>query len=139
MFFPGNSQKQTRENVSIDYSVETPKCFSLKKTAFFGIISLLIVVMVCVPELLNNTYAYGVDNYEKNIESTIESNMHTALVRNHFSTDFDNDTNYTNEFEGFTMLKERTNVKKHFSYEYTNSENAKFDPTKIDFHTKRQG
>ena len=61
MFFLGNSQKQTKVDVSTEYA-ESPKCFSWKKTAFFGMISLLMVALVYAPELLDSTYAYGVDN-----------------------------------------------------------------------------
>lgn len=109
-----SKDKQYTAYFGVKYPVDTPKLFSMKKAALFGMFSLLSILLVNVPAILENTYAYGEDTFDTNFETSeghssvrvhfvIGSPVHPSLV-------LDDDSN------SFVPLEERTNPKKHFSY-----------------------
>lgn len=136
MFSPVHTKTNTKgkkTDLDTNYAVEIPQYFTLKNTTFFGMISLLTISLLNIPIMLENTYVYGDEGYENNLESLVEH----SLVRNHFTNDFPISTNPANTHDGFSLLEERTNVKNHFSYEYTSADNARFIQLEANFHDKR--
>ena len=94
------------------FVAESPKLFSVRKTAMYGMIALLSVFMINIPTMLENTSAYatGLD--------TILETSENSLIRNHFDTGSPVHSNliFAHEQDGFTLLEERTNMKLHFQY-----------------------
>lgn len=118
-----NPQKTQRKSKKINYgtfTVESPKLFTVKKTAMFGMIALLSVFMINVPTMLENISAYATD-----IDEILETSEY-SLDRNHFvlyeSIHADHDSEYGND--GFSVLHEKTNLKKHFSYGHFESNSS---------------
>ena len=129
-----NKTQKHKTCVDIEYEVETPKLYTVKKVALFGMFSLLSILLLNVPIMLENTYAYGVDGYE-DPESTDEE----SLVRIHFVTGSPVTSNQITEYydsNSSEALEERTNQRNHFSYEQTG---ISYDSSSIDnIHEKRR-
>ena len=129
ILFMFNVQKPKKTSKKISYAtfvVESPKLFSVRKTAMYGMIALLSIFMINLPTMLENTSAYATES-----DTILETSEH-SLERNHFdlyeSIHSDHDSEYGNN--GFSVLHEKTNLKKHFSYGHFESNSSK-ELTKI--------
>lgn len=98
----------------IEYEIETPKLFSMKKTALFGMLSILTMLMLNVPIWMENTYAYGIEDNSELLDEA-------SLVKNHFTTGSPVHPNLVtdDDLNRSEALEERTNQRNHFSYEQT--------------------
>ncbi len=94
------------------FVAESPKLFSARKTAMYGMIALLSVFMINLPTMLENTSAYATES------DTILEISDSSLVRIHFDTGSPVHPNlvFAHEQDGFLMLEERTNMRLHFQY-----------------------
>ena len=115
-----NVQKPKKTSKKISYAtfvVESPKLFSVRKTAMYGMIALLSIFMINLPTMLENTSAYATES-----DTILETSEH-SLVRIHFDAGSPVHPNLVlaHEQVGFTPLEERTNMKNHFSYGYFES------------------
>ncbi|MCV0410511.1 hypothetical protein [Nitrosopumilus sp.] len=136
-----NSQNQNKTIqytgcVGIKYTVDTPKLYTVRKTALFGMFSLLSVLLLNVPTMLENTYAYGSDGFE-----SLESIDERSLARNHFITGSPIDPSQIAEYYDSNRseaLEERTNLRNHFSYEQKTSETFSVDQTTGNSYEKRR-
>ncbi|MCV0409738.1 hypothetical protein [Nitrosopumilus sp.] len=129
-----NKTQKHKTCVGIEYEVERPKRYTVKKAALFGMFSLLSILLLNVPIMLENTYAYGIEGHEdpKSIDEE-------SLVRIHFVTGspvtFSQIADYYDS-NSSEILEERTNQRNHFSYEQTG---ISYDSSSIDnIHEKRR-
>lgn len=134
-----NVIKQNKTSTSKGYSsaeckVVTPQHFTMKKTALFGIFSLLSILLLNVPILLENTYAYGTEDHDD-----LKPLDEKSWVRNHFITGSPVHPNLVpdDDLSDFSLLEERANVRNHFSYELTGTANIDGQHTIDNFHNKR--
>jgi len=112
MVNPQDKTHKSKKIVYATFTVESPKLFSVKKTAMYGVFALLSIFMINVPTMLENASAYATDNDE--ILQTYEH----SLDRNHFGPGSPVHPNLVLAYDqgGFTALDERTKMKIHFSY-----------------------
>lgn len=116
MFSCNTTQNKSKKYIGcfdIEYEVETPKLFSMKKTALFGLLSVLTILMLNVPIWIEGTYAYGIGDNSVSAE--------TSLVKNHFITGSPVHPNLVmdDDLNRSEALEERINQRNHFSYEQT--------------------
>lgn len=114
MFSCNTTQNKSKKYIGcfdIEYEVQTPALFSMKKTALFGLLSVLTILMLNVPIWIEGTYAYGIGD---------NSVPETSLVKNHFITGSPVHPNLViDDLNGSEALEERTNQRNHFSYGQT--------------------
>lgn len=102
-----NKTKKHSTCFYIENDVETPQLFTMKKTALFGMFSLLTILILNVPILVENTYAYGTNSNEESLKTDGES-----LARNYFNHNVVIQTGYdqNNAVDGSSMLEKRTSM-----------------------------
>lgn len=129
-----NKTKKQKTCVGIEYEVERPKLYTMKKVVLFGMFSLLSILLLNVPIMLENTFAYGIDGHENPEYIDKES-----LVRIHFVTGSPVTSNQITDYydsNSSEILEERTNQRNHFSYEQTG---ISYDSSSTDnIHEKRR-
>ena len=129
------SQSKTRQYTAyfgVNCPVDSPKLYSIRKTALFGMFSLLSILLINIPVILENTYAYGEDSFETSEERSsirvhfiIGSPVHPNLILD-------------DDLHNLWSVEERTNLKKHFSYGKVASDQS-YDVSTLDnFHEKRR-
>jgi len=113
MFNIQDTQTTSKKITYVDFPVGSPSQFSVRKTAMYGMIALLSIFMISIPTILENTSAYATD-----LDTTLETGE-SSLMRIHFDTGSPVHPSLVlvHDQEGFIPLEERTNMKKHFSYE----------------------
>ncbi|WP_179371013.1 hypothetical protein [Nitrosopumilus ureiphilus] len=114
MFILNTTQSKTKKHIGcfgVEYKVETPRLFSMKKTVLFGMLSALTILMLNIPSGIENTYVYGTEG----IEDKLSGEM--SLVRNHFKVGSPVHSNQVMYDDSNRIaLEERSNLKNHFSY-----------------------
>jgi len=110
-FFIFNIQKPKKVSYGT-FVAEFPKLFSVRKTAMYGMITLLSVFMINLPTMLEHISAYATES-----DTILETNE-SSLVRIHFDTGSPVHPNlvFAHEQDGFLMLEERINMRLHFQY-----------------------
>lgn len=137
MFNANTSQNKTKKHTlhfDATHQIDTPKMYTVKKTAIFGMFSLLSILMLNVPTMLANTYVYGED-----FENDLNMSDETSLVRNHFISGSAVHPNLVidKDSHGSLPLEERTDLKKHFSYGKIVS-NPSYEASWLNFHEERR-
>jgi hypothetical protein len=129
-----NKSKKYIGCFDIEYEVETPALFSMKKTALFGLLSVLTILMLNVPIWIENTYAYGIEGIGDSSESASEM----SLVRKHFEIGSPVNPNLVadNDVDRTWAIEEKTKVRNHFSYGQLGISNGESSVDNI--HEKRR-
>ena len=97
------------------YTVDPPQLGSLKQTVMFGIISLMTIMVLNVPIVIDN-FTASAEGFP--LEEEIRNAEHTN-VRNHFSTDFETAPNLRDV--DVALLEEICSLKSHFSTDFADA------------------
>jgi len=97
------------------YTVDPPQLGSLKQTVMFGIISLMTIMALNVPIVIDN-FTASAEGFP--LEEEIRNAEHTK-VRNHFSTDFETAPNLRDV--DAALLEEICSLKNNFGTDFADA------------------